>query len=512
MTLQDKEVLDESEDVLENVNLIDYEKAEKNIARKLKKDTYKPYVEPEDEIDAFRRKNILAKYDEEIDGPSQDFFRIGQASDPVEKLSKERLEQAISLDLPKLEVASEYYTEEEMKKFKKPKKVRPLKRRGREETFIPDLAPESTSRDHGSRNRRMESTQTSQIVDKDTSDVKVKIEPLDDNTSDFQDESDLEPPPEDLATIVLEEEEAEEEFRKALEKAKKLKLSQTQEEDERKRIEKLIVEREAIIKKEKEEEPSPSSKQGLLVLDATAEFCRNLGDFSTVKVEGGDDIEEDMDTVREEIEPDVESQSDEDMTSDNRGKWNEVDISIEKSADIHSIDPQQPILEEEPDVSVGVAGALKVAMKKGYLDKDDRKPTQGSRQSSLLAAQNYQIEEKFYDDDKIGRRERYNGPVTEFREKMSYKPDVKLEYVDEKGRTLTPKEAFRVLSHKFHGKGPGKNKIDKRMKKLEQEGKLRQMNSTDTPLGTLKLLQDKQKELHTPYVVLSGPSTSLQKN
>jgi len=32
------------------------------------------------------------------------------------------------------------------------------------------------------------------------------------------------------------------------------------------------------------------------------------------------------------------------------------------------------------------------------------------------------------------------------------------------------------------------------------------MNSTDTPLGTLKLLQEKQKELHSAYVVLSGAS------
>jgi len=27
----------------------------------------------------------------------------------------------------------------------------------------------------------------------------------------------------------------------------------------------------------------------------------------------------------------------------------------------------------------------------------------------------------------------------------------------------------RYLSHKFHGKGPGKNKIEKRIKKAEQE-------------------------------------------
>lgn len=73
------------------------------------------------------------------------------------------------------------------------------------------------------------------------------------------------------------------------------------------------------------------------------------------------------------------------------------------------------------------------------------------------------------EDDKMARRERYNGPVSEFREKHDYKPDIKLDYVDEKGRVLDQKEAFRYLSHKFHGKGPSKNKIDKRMKKQEQE-------------------------------------------
>jgi len=33
---------------------------------------------------------------------------------------------------------------------------------------------------------------------------------------------------------------------------------------------------------------------------------------------------------------------------------------------------------------------------------------------------------------------------------------------------------------------------------------MNRMSSTDTPLNTLKKLQDKQKELQSPYVVLSG--------
>jgi U4/U6.U5 tri-snRNP-associated protein 1 len=33
---------------------------------------------------------------------------------------------------------------------------------------------------------------------------------------------------------------------------------------------------------------------------------------------------------------------------------------------------------------------------------------------------------------------------------------------------------------------------------------MKQMSSTDTPLGTLNLLQQKQKETQSPFVVLSG--------
>lgn len=33
---------------------------------------------------------------------------------------------------------------------------------------------------------------------------------------------------------------------------------------------------------------------------------------------------------------------------------------------------------------------------------------------------------------------------------------------------------------------------------------MKKMSSTDTPLGTLQMLQDKQRETHSPYIVLQG--------
>lgn len=42
------------------------------------------------------------------------------------------------------------------------------------------------------------------------------------------------------------------------------------------------------------------------------------------------------------------------------------------------------------------------------------------------------------------------------------------------------------------------------------------MSSTDTPLGTLTMLQHKQKETHSPFIVLSGSkqhgTTSITKH
>jgi U4/U6.U5 tri-snRNP-associated protein 1 len=50
------------------------------------------------------------------------------------------------------------------------------------------------------------------------------------------------------------------------------------------------------------------------------------------------------------------------------------------------------------------------------------------------------------------------------------------------GHSLTPKEAWKALSHKFHGKGSGKMKTEKRLKKIAEEKKQEAMASGDTPV------------------------------
>lgn len=51
----------------------------------------------------------------------------------------------------------------------------------------------------------------------------------------------------------------------------------------------------------------------------------------------------------------------------------------------------------------------------------------------------------------------------------NYNPEVNLEYFDEFGRKLNQREAFRQLSHKFHGKTSGKIKTEKRLRKIKEE-------------------------------------------
>lgn len=85
----------------------------------------------------------------------------------------------------------------------------------------------------------------------------------------------------------------------------------------------------------------------------------------------------------------------------------------------------------------------------------------------------------------------------------NYKPDVNIVYYDEFGRELTPKEAWKALSHKFHGKGSGKAKTEKRLKKIAEERKKEAMASGDTPLSMNQAFQIRQEKTGQAHFVLS---------
>ncbi|KDR24200.1 hypothetical protein L798_07607, partial [Zootermopsis nevadensis] len=497
LTLKDQGVLDEGDDVLVNVNMIDDERYKKNIEKKKLKTNVHGYDVHKEDDELEDKPSVLSKYDAEIEGEKTSSFALGEEMSEAarrQNLQVVRLKlqgkTLVSLDLPAPRLASEYYTEEEMSvKFKKPKKK--VRKIHRKHLKAEDLEPDSDwTRDLGSRSLR--GSQLSASGDSsEIEQVKVKQEVDDDDDDDDDDVVEMKEVLIDAQSkIKVEPDDSELELQLALKKARKLKLQEavTESKNSIEKVAKSILERNS----------EGNVEGGSIVLNATAEFCRTLGDIPTYGLAGNrdEDAQELLDFEREMIEEKKRQEEE-----GKRGAWNEVEID-ETPVDV--LPAEVPILDVEPDVGVGVAGALRLAVSKGYLEREDMNKPSASR-FAHLQAQNYSIEDKTHiDDDKFGRRERYSGPTSDFKEKDGYKPNVKLDYIDDDGHVLNAKEAFRYLSHKFHGKGPGKNKVEKRMKKNEQEGLMKQMSSTDTPLGTLNLLQQKQKETQSPFVVLSG--------
>ena len=78
---------------------------------------------------------------------------------------------------------------------------------------------------------------------------------------------------------------------------------------------------------------------------------------------------------------------------------------------------------------------------------------------------------------------------------------IKLEYRDQNGKQMTQKEAFRYMCWTFHGKKPGKRKIEKKIKKEQMKTNPKMKNLGETPL--MKAFNKEQAKTNQPYLVLS---------
>lgn len=114
-------------------------------------------------------------------------------------------------------------------------------------------------------------------------------------------------------------------------------------------------------------------------------------------------------------------------------------------------------------------------------------------------------------DLREARVERQAGRANDARDRnvdeaLRVKDGVKLDYRDEFGRLLTKKEAFRMLSYKFHGHGPGKKKQEKRLRQLKQELEAQKLLSAEGSTKMMEVLEKKQKAGKQAHVVLSSGS------
>ncbi|KAL1780448.1 U4 tri-snRNP-associated 1 [Sigmodon hispidus] len=487
LTLKDKGVLQEGGDVLVNVNIVDKERADKNVKLRKKKPDYLPYAEDEsvDDLAQQKPRSILAKYDEELEGEQPHSFQLEQGgmADGLRERKLEEIQTKLRLQTQSLSsvgprLASEYLSPEEMVTFKKAKqRVKKIRKNEKEVVMRADdllpLGDQTQNGDFGSRLRGRIRCQVPEVEEETLEEV-------------LEEEKDPAASPHHQ---VLEEDEAELELQKQLEKGRRLQQLQQLRDSREKVVE--IMKKLETRQRGWEEEEYPEWK-GAIVFNATSEFCRTLGEIPTYGLAGNQEEQEEL----------MHFERDENAQPMNIG-WSTVNLDEEKQQQ-DFFASSTTILDEEPIVNRGLAAALLLCQNKGLLETTMQKVARVKAPNKLLPSTVYCTEDKMAIDDKYSWREEYRGFTQDFKEKDSYKPDVKIEYVDETGRKTTPMEAFRQISHRSMGR--------RRMKKLDEEALLKKMSSSDTPLGTVALIQEKQKAQKTPYIVLSGSGKSMNAN
>lgn len=185
-----------------------------------------------------------------------------------------------------------------------------------------------------------------------------------------------------------------------------------------------------------------------IILNSTAEFCRTLGDIPTYGMSGNRDEdannmidfdgnrnygdEDDGDDINNsyskyingrnmhvndneravviDVDEDVDDHDElKELEERYMGSWNSINPNLNLTATAASVnnDPvkinttkvnevtEVAILDEEPDVGSGMGAALKLAISKGYLEKEETNRPSTTRMAHLQA-KNYSIEDKAY--------------------------------------------------------------------------------------------------------------------
>ena len=188
-------------------------------------------------------------------------------------------------------------------------------------------------------------------------------------------------------------EEEDDDLERVLSKARRLKQTEAL-------IKKSIGVGEVQIKTEvKNEQNSESDEEDAdvkdnITLNATAEFCRTLGDIPTYGMSGNREVDaNDMMDFEQDSDNPVEDEPIEEEEP-STGVWNSVNPDLERPKRDEPIEiADVAILDEEPDVGSGVGAALKLAVSKGYLEREESNRPSNTRMAHLQA-KNYSIEDK----------------------------------------------------------------------------------------------------------------------
>ena len=471
LTLKDTTIEENEEegDELENVNLREKEALDERLKVRKKKPVYDPHA-----LENEGGSAILEQYDEAIDGKKRKRFTLDGRGASLEErqaikdaVGEKIKRQAINLDLIK-DVPVSDYNEVSEPKIKKPKKGKSKSKRQRQMDDDDAVLVGKTAH-----------TDLHAADEMDVDDRPVPTNP----SYSFVDDEDLQ------ASLAIQR-------RAALKKRKK-----TSPED----IARQLKDEESV-KPDAETNGEGGSPDDGLIIDETTEFVANLersreeerarpenmsgGNTPNVKMEFNDD-EDDVDMER--------SYNDE---------GGEQDANLKREVSLPKQDVADAGIEEEATLDHGIGATLNLLSQRGLVQRNteqDLNSLQRERQRFLTEKQHREadIERRARSQrerdrasgklDHMSAREREEYARYENKQRdqiesrimtdifnREYKPDVQLKYVDEFGRNMSQKEAFKHLSHQFHGKGSGKQKTEKQLKKIEDEKKRESQSILDS--------------------------------
>ena len=479
LTLKDT-TIDENEeegDELENIQLVEKEKRDERLSLKRKKPGYNPAQLNEDD-----EGGVLQQYDEVIDGKKRKRFTIdGEVISTEQKSvngpnsSYKGKSQPISLDILKDLPMSDYQEPKEVKiKKSKHKKSKSKRQKAiKSDDIFPDPVTNGTETNGDS-------------MDLDSSNQTLK--PYRSENVSFVDDDDLQ--------VSLAKQR-----REALKKRKRVKPEDLARQ----------IREEASATPDIKVEDDPAEDDGI-VIDETSEFVSNLQRPEPAKPQAPPSLK-----PKEEIKASVESPDAEEEDVDMDKSYNEVEDPEETAARIKREEstPNPGLtetgLDDETTLNTGIGSTLNLLTQRGLLKRSEdgdmsekfrdrqrfmSEMQKRQKEADARAKANRERDRASGKLDRMSAREREEYARFENKQRdqaesrqvaeifnREYKPDVQLKYVDDFGRHMSQKEAFKHLSHQFHGKGSGKQKTEKLLKKIDEEKKREAQSALDSSGG-----------------------------
>nr|XP_043609350.1 SART-1 family protein DOT2 [Erigeron canadensis] len=494
LTLKDQSILadgdiNEEIDMLENVEI--GEQKRRNEAYKAAKKKTGVDDDKFNEDPGFEKK-MLSQYDDPVVNEGVVLDESGRFSGEAEKKLEElrkridgvsvttRFEDLTSTG----KVSTDYYTSEEMMKFKKPKKKKSLRKKDKLDIEALEAEARSAGLGAGDRGSRADGQRQAQKEKQERSEAEMRSNAFqsayikaDEASKALRMEQTVAVQNEDEDTLVFGDDD--EDLRKSLQRARKVALKQ-QENGTSSGPQAIALLASSTSSKADAEnvelQENKESQENKVVFTEMEEFVWGLQLDEEAHNPDAEDVF---------MEEDVAPPSSDQELKGKDGVWEEVKDTIQDETmadELQDVKPDDTI--HESSLGKGLAGALQLLKERGTL-KDT-------------------VEWGGRNMDK--KKSKLVGLVNENDDKK----EIRIERTDEYGRILTPKEAFRLISHKFHGKGPGKMKQEKRMRQYHEELKVKQMRNADTPSMSVERMREAQSKMKTPYLVLSGHVKSGQ--